>query len=54
MTVAAGLLADENVPGVVVAALRQQGHDLAWIREDPPGSPDAEVLERAQREHRVS
>jgi predicted nuclease of predicted toxin-antitoxin system len=51
--VAARLLADENVPGAVVAALRQQGHDVAWIREDAPGSPDPEVLERAQRENRV-
>ena len=50
---AARLLADENVPGVVVAALRQQGHDVAWIREDAPGSPDPDVLLRAQREGRV-
>lgn len=50
---AARLLADENVPGAVVAALRQQGHDVAWIHEDAPGSPDPEVLERAQREGRV-
>ena len=53
MNVAARLLADENVPGAVVAALRQQGHDVAWIHEDAPGSPDSEVLERAQRESRV-
>ena len=39
MNVAARLLADENVPGAVVAALRQQGHDVAWIHEDAPGSP---------------
>jgi len=37
----------------VVAALRQQGHDVAWIHEDAPGSLDSEVLERAQRESRV-
>ena len=53
MNVAASLLADENVPGAVVAALRQQGHDVAWIHEDAPGRPDPEVLERAQQEHRV-
>jgi predicted nuclease of predicted toxin-antitoxin system len=51
--VAALLLADENVPGAVVAALRQQGHNVAWIHEDAPGSPDAAILERAQRENRV-
>jgi len=26
------LLADENIPGDVVAALRLAGHDVAWIR----------------------
>jgi predicted nuclease of predicted toxin-antitoxin system len=53
VNVAARLLADQNVPGAVVAALRQQGHDVAWILEDAPGSPDPDVLERAQREMRV-
>jgi predicted nuclease of predicted toxin-antitoxin system len=53
VNVAARLLADENVAGAVVAALRQQGHDVAWIHEDAPGSPDPEVLARAQREGRV-
>ncbi len=53
MTVAARLLADQNVPGAVVAALRQQGHDVAWILEEAPGSPDPDVLERAQRDMRV-
>jgi predicted nuclease of predicted toxin-antitoxin system len=51
--VAARLLADQNVPGAVVAALRQQGHDVAWVLEDAPGSPDPEVLERAQHDGRV-
>ena len=50
---AARLLADQNVPGAVVAALRQQGHDVAWILEDAPGSPDPDVLERAQQDGRV-
>ena len=50
---AARLLANENVPGAAIAALRQQGHDVAWVREDAPGSPDPEVLDRAQRENRV-
>ena len=47
------LLANENVPGAAVAALGQHGHDVAWIREDAPGSRDREVLARAQREERV-
>lgn len=53
MNVAARLLADQNVPGAVVVALRQQGHNIAWILEDAPGSPDPEVLERAQQDGRV-
>jgi predicted nuclease of predicted toxin-antitoxin system len=53
VNVAARLLANENVPGAVIAALRQQGHDVAWILEDGPGSSDTVVLERAQREGRV-
>jgi predicted nuclease of predicted toxin-antitoxin system len=53
VNVAARLLADENVAGAVVAALRHDGHDVAWIHEDAPGSPDPDVLERAQREGRV-
>ena len=53
MNVAARLLADENVPGAVVATLRQQGHDVAWVLEDAPGSADPEVLERAQHDGRV-
>lgn len=42
------LLADENVPGVVVAALRGAGIDVAWIREVAPGSADDAVLKRAR------
>lgn len=47
------LLANENVPGAAVAALRQQGHDVAWIHEIAPGSADRDVLARAQREGRI-
>ena len=36
-----------------MSALRQDGHDVAWIWEDGRGSEDAVVLERAQREGRV-
>jgi len=47
------ILANENVPGDAVAALRQQGHEVAWVREDAPGSLDTQVLQRAQDEGKV-
>ena len=46
-------LANENIPGDAVAALRQAGHDTAWIRSDSPGMPDDQVLARAVRESRI-
>jgi predicted nuclease of predicted toxin-antitoxin system len=51
--VGARLLADENVPGPAVDALRRDGHDVAWMHEDAPGTRDPEVLARAQHESRV-
>jgi predicted nuclease of predicted toxin-antitoxin system len=47
------LLADENVPGETVEALRQQGHDVVWVRADSPGLGDNDVLRRAGREERI-
>lgn len=47
------LLANENFPGDAIAALREQGHDVAWVRTDAPGIGDDEVLARAQAEDRV-
>jgi predicted nuclease of predicted toxin-antitoxin system len=47
------LLADENLPHEVVAALRRGGHDVAWVREQMPGSSDQRVLEKAQAEQRI-
>ncbi len=47
------LLADENISGAVVAALREDGHDVAWVRTDAPGSDDGTVLQRAIREKRI-
>jgi predicted nuclease of predicted toxin-antitoxin system len=47
------LLANENFPGDAVNLLRLQGNDVAWIREDSPGSSDIQVLERAQNESRI-
>jgi predicted nuclease of predicted toxin-antitoxin system len=46
-------LADENFPLDAVEALRQNGHDVAWIRSDSPGIADPQVLERAQAEGRI-
>jgi hypothetical protein len=36
-------LADENFPLDAVEALRQSGHDVAWIRSDSPGIADPQV-----------
>ncbi len=47
------LLADENLPHEVVAALRRGGHDVAWVREQMPGSSDQRLLEKAQAEQRI-
>lgn len=46
-------LANENFPFDAVEALRQNGHDVAWIRVDSPGISDPEVLSRAQAENRI-
>jgi predicted nuclease of predicted toxin-antitoxin system len=46
-------LANENIPLDVVAALRNEGHDVAWIRTDSPGSRDPDILTRAVTENRV-
>lgn len=46
-------LANENIPGDAVARLRSIGHDVAWVRDDAPGSRDDAVLARAIRENRV-
>ena len=47
------ILANENVPRPVVAALREIGHDLVWVRESMRGAADSEVLAQAQTEHRI-
>jgi predicted nuclease of predicted toxin-antitoxin system len=46
-------LANENIARDVIVALRAAGHEVAWIREDAPGSADEDVLARAQAELRV-
>ena len=47
------LLADENFPGAAVVALRQSGHDVAWVRESRRGISDVEVLAWAAMENRI-
>lgn len=47
------VLANENFPREAVEALRSQGHDVAWIREDAPGCTDRQVMERARAEARL-
>jgi predicted nuclease of predicted toxin-antitoxin system len=44
------LLANENFPRVIVGTSRAGGHDVAWIREDARGPPDADVPARARHE----
>jgi predicted nuclease of predicted toxin-antitoxin system len=47
------LLANENFPLDAVDALRNNGHDVAWIRSDSPGISNVDVLARAIDENRV-
>ena len=42
-------LANENFPLDVVEALRNEGHDVAWIRTDAPGSKDPWLLHSSCR-----
>ncbi|KKJ00673.1 DUF5615 family PIN-like protein [Prochlorothrix hollandica] len=46
-------LANENFPLDAVEVLRQNGHDVVWIRVESPGISDSEVLSRAQAENRI-
>jgi predicted nuclease of predicted toxin-antitoxin system len=47
------LCSNENLPEECVIRLRADGHDVLWIREAAPGSPDAKVLARAHSENRL-
>ena len=42
------IVADENIPALVVEALRAAGHEVTYISEVAPGIEDDEVLERAR------
>lgn len=47
------LLADENIDGPVVELLRKAGHDVLYIAEAMPGSPDESVVECANLQGRL-
>ena len=47
------LCANENLPEDCILRLRQEGHDVLWIRETAAGSPDTAVLARAELENRL-
>jgi predicted nuclease of predicted toxin-antitoxin system len=47
------LLVDENMPGTVIADLRQRGHDIFSVKESMRGADDPAILARAQAESRV-
>lgn len=47
------LCANENLPLDCVIRLRQDGHDVLWIRESAPGSSDESVLGRAHKKGRI-
>jgi predicted nuclease of predicted toxin-antitoxin system len=47
------LLADENFPGAIVAALRSTGHDVVWARTDCSGWKDIVLLEFAETQARI-
>ena len=42
------LLANENFPGEAVEALREDGHDVTWVRTEFPGASDRDVLAHAE------
>jgi predicted nuclease of predicted toxin-antitoxin system len=46
-------LADEGVDGLIVAAVRDDGHDVRWMAEEDGGVKDSVVLEAAVLDARV-
>jgi predicted nuclease of predicted toxin-antitoxin system len=47
------LCANENIPEDCIIRLRQNGHDVLWIRETSPGSSDVSVIGRALQDDRL-
>ena len=46
-------LADENCDTKVVKALREAGHDVAFVLESNPGADDSKVFQLAREQNRV-
>jgi|SRR5271165_2978297 len=47
------LLADENLPKVIVEALRSDSHDVLWARTNCSGWKDVALLDFAESEARI-
>ena len=47
------LLADENVPRLVVEGLREAGHDVLWVATEVPGADDPPAVELAMSGDRL-
>lgn len=47
------IVADENCDRMIVAALRDAGHDILSIRENDPGESDSRIFDIAKRDSRV-
>ena len=47
------LCASENIPEDCVIRLREDRHDVLWIREAAPGSSDDDVLDRSVAKSRL-
>lgn len=47
------LLADENIPSLVVDLLCARGYDATWVGKEAPGISDPEVLSLATTEKRT-
>src|SRR5258708_5542377 len=47
------LIVDENMPGTLTQALRDQEHDVLAVKESMRGESDVAILARAQAESRV-
>ena len=47
------LLADENIPALIVIELSSSGHDVVWISEERPGVSDSAVLTFATTDKRL-
>ncbi|MBA3871237.1 MAG: DUF5615 family PIN-like protein [Anaerolineae bacterium] len=47
------ILVDECCPSAVAFALRSDGHDVEYVAEDAPSTPDKSVLSRALADERI-